>query len=270
MSPSWRERVRIDLAPGSVALTRWSRGIKPRVLQQGSYAAEAPAPDWQAAVDLLDRALTEPRWRKVQADVRLSSHFVRLHLLPWSEALATDAERLAYARMELEAIHGERVAGWTLTIDDAPVGAPAPVCAVDTALLEAVRASCRRAGLTVCSIRPAFAVALQQRRARARHARSGFAYAESGRVTLALYEGHTCRWLTNPRVGAALLETLSAELAQAQALGSVGGGGRLQVVFGDRREGLPQRLGSWDVAVAEPGEPGAGSIPVGALKVAGH
>jgi hypothetical protein len=244
--------------------------LKPRILQQGSYAAEAPSSDWQAAVDLLDRALTEPRWRKVQAEVRLSSHFVRLHLLPWSDALATDQERLAFARMELEAIHGERVAGWTLTIDDAPVGAPAPVCAVDTALLEAVRASCRRAGHTVRSIRPGFAVALEQQRARIRGPRTGFVFAEAGRVTLALYEGQACRWLTNPRVGAALLETLSAELAQAQALGSVGGGGRLQVVFSDRREGLPPSIGSWELAVAEPGEAGGRSFPVGALKVVGH
>lgn len=270
MSLSWRERVRIDLAPDSVALTRWGRVLKPRILQQGSYAVEAPSSDWQAAVDQLDRALTEPRWRKLQADVCLSSHFLRLHLLPWSEALATDQERLAFARLELEAIHGERVAGWTLVLDDAPVGAPAAVCAVDTALLDAVRASCRRASLTVRSMRPGFAAALEAQRGRIRGPRCGFVYAEAGRVTLALYEGDTCRWLANPRVGAALLETLSAELAQAQALGSVGGGGRLQVVFSDRREGLPQSIGSWELAVAEPGEPGGKSFPMGALKVAGH
>lgn len=270
MSPSWRERIQIDLSPDSVMLTRFSRGLKPRILQQGSYALEAPAAGWDASVDLLDRALSEARWRNAPGELRLSSHFLRLHLLPWSAALATDQERLAYARMELEAIHGERVAGWTLTLDDAQVGAPAPVCAVDTALLDALRAACRRAALVVRSIRPNFAAALETQPGRIRAPRYGFAFVEAGRVTLALYEGRTCRWLANPRVGPALSETLAAELRQAEALGSVGGGGRLQVAFALAREGLPARIGNWDIAVAEAGEPGGRDFPVGILRASGR
>lgn len=270
MSPWWRDSVRIDLAPGRVGLTRFGRGFKPRLLEQSNHALEAPSPGWEASRDLLDRALAESRWRKGVAHVRLSSHFLRLHLLPFSAALATDTERLALARMELEAVHGERVHDWTLILDDAPVGAPAPVCAVDSALLEALRAACARAALEVGSMRPAFAVALDQQRGRTRAPRYGFAFAEHGRVTLALYEGPVCRWLSNPRVGSALGETLGAELQQAQMLGGIGEGGRLQVVFADQREGLPARIGGWELAVAEPGEPGARAFAVGALEVAGH
>lgn len=279
MSLWWRERLVIHLAPGSVSLTRWGRGVKPRLKEQHSYALESPAAvpsaaaaagPWQAAIDLLDRALTEARWRRAEAHLHLSSHFLRFALLPFSAALATDRERAAFARLELEAIHGERVAGWTLSLDDAPLGAAAPVCAVDTALLEALRAAGQRAGLTLRAIRPAFAAALQIQRGRDRAPRYGFAFAEAGRVTLALYEGKACHWLTNPRVGTALTETLSAEVTQAQALGALGGGGRLQVVFSDRREALPPRIGAWELAVAEPGEPGARAFPVGALEVARH
>lgn len=270
MSPWWRERVRIDFAPDRVALTRFSRGFKPRLVEQGIHELETLAPGWEAARDLLDRVLVEARWGKAEAHVRLSSHFVRLHLLPFNAALATDDERLAFARMELEAVHGERVHDWTLILDDAPVGAAAPVCAVDSALLEALRASCARAALKVGSMRPAFAVVLDQQRGRMRAPRYGFAFVEHGRVTLALYEGTACRWLTNPRVGSALGEILGAELQQAQMLGGIGGGGRLQVVFANQREGLPARIGGWELAVAEPGEPGARAFPVGALKVAGH
>lgn len=279
MSLSWRERVRIDLAPDRVALTRFSRGFKPRLVEQGihetpSAPANATAP-WQAAVDLLDRALVETRWRKAEAHVRLSSHFLRLHLLPFSAALATDEERLAFARMELEAVHGERVSGWTLIVDDAPAGAATPVCAVDTALLDALRTACTRAALTLGSIRPAFAAALEEQRGRTTPPRYGFAFAEEGRVTLALYESGTCRWLANPRVGAAITETLGAELQQAQVLGGIGGGGRLQVAFAEHRlaggrAGLPQSIGGWDIAVAETDEPGAPAFPMGVLKVARH
>lgn len=270
MSPSWRDNVRIDLAPHRVVLTRFGRGWNPRLLEQGSHALEGPAPGLEAAADLIDRALAEARWRKADAHIRLSSHFLRLHLLPFSEALATDNERLAFARMELEAVHGDRVSNWTLLLDDAPVGAATPVCAVDNALLEALCTTCARAALRVRSIRPAFAVALAEQRGRTRGARYGFAFAEDGRVTLALYEGDTCRWLANPRVGPALSETLASELRQAEALGSVEGGGRLQVVFADQREGLPQRIGGWDIAVPEPGEPAARALSVGALEVAGR
>lgn len=271
MSPSWRDGIRIDLAPGRVELTRFSRGFRPRILEQGIHELEAAGTGWQAATDLLDRVLGEARWRKGQAHIRLSSHLLRLQLLPFNEALASDNERLAFARMELEAIHGERVAGWTLILDDAPVGEATPVCAVDTALLETLRTACARASLKVDSIRPAFAVALEEQRGRTRATRYGFAYAEDGRVALALYEGKSCRWLANPRVGLALSEALAAELHQADALGGMrGSGGRLQVAFARQREGLPQRIGSWDVAVAEPGEPGARAFPLGALKVAGR
>ena len=270
MSPSWRERVPIDLAPGRVVLSRFSRGTKPRLVEQGILEPADADSGWQPALELLDRALAEPRWRKAEACIRLASHCLRLHLLPFSEALATDAERLAFARMELEAVHGERVSDWTLILDDVPGGAATPVCAMDTALLEALRTTCTRATLKVRSIRPAFAVALEEQRGRARPPRYGFAFAEDGRVTLALYEGKHCRWLTNPRVGPALSETLDSELRQAEALGSTGGGGRLQVAFADRREGLPQRIGGWDISVPEPGEPGARAYLVGALKVAGH
>jgi hypothetical protein len=279
VSLSWRDRVRIDLAPDRVALTRFSRGFRPRLVEQGIHEvhaapASATAP-WQAAVDLLDRTLTEARWRKAKVHVRLSSHFLRLHLLPFSAALATDDERLAFARMELEAVHGERVSGWTLILDDAPAGAATPVCAVDTALLDALRTSCTRAALTLGSIRPAFAAALEGQRGRARPPRYGFAFAEDGRVTVALYEGGTCRWLANPRVGAALTETVGAELQQAQVLGGIGGGGRLQVAFAERRsaggrEGLPLRIGGWEVSVAETDEPGAPAFPMGVLEVARH
>jgi len=285
----------IDLAPGRVELRRWSRGIKPRVLEHSGYEVEhaaataaatptattpAAAANWQSALDLLDRALTEARWRQAEAHIRLSSHCLRLHLLPFSAALATDDERLAFARMELEAVHGERVQHWTLILDDAPVGAATPVCAVDSALLEALRTACTRAALTVGSIRPVFAVALEEHKARrrsrpraARAPRYGFAFAEAGRVTLALYEGNICRWLTHPRVGSTLAETLGAELQQAQVLGSVSGAGRLQIAFAEQREGLPPRLSGWDIAVAEAGpsdEAGNRAFPLGTLKVARH
>lgn len=268
MSPSWRERMRIVLAPGGLELTRVRRGLRPRT----AHAAALPVPpattsattpttatptptSWDGALAALDAVLTEPRWRKADAEVLLSGHFVRVHLLPWSASLATDAERLAYARAELEAVHGERVRDWTLVLDDAPVGQAAPVCAIDTALLDALRVKCAVAALKLRSVRPQFAVALEQHRAPLRVRNGGFAFAEAGRLTLALYQAGACRWLANPRVGVALAEALAAEVRQAEALGAVAGNGRLHVAFAGAREALPARIGGWEV-VPLPSAPG--------------
>ena len=87
-----------------------------------------------------------------------------------------------YARAELEAVHGERVRDWTLVLDDAPAGEAAPVCAIDTALLEALRVKCRGGLLKLQSVRPQFAAALEQHRAPLRARHCGFAFAEPGRV----------------------------------------------------------------------------------------
>ncbi len=246
MSPSWRERVRIVLAPGGLELTRVRRGLRPGAAHTASIPVD-PATSWDGALSALDVALTEPRWRKADAEVLLSGHFVRVHLLPWSASLATDAERLAYARAELEAVHGERVRDWTLMLDDAPVGQAAPVCAIDTALLDALRVKCAVAALKLRSVRPQFAVALEPHRAQLRARNGGFAFAEAGRLSLVLYEAGACRWLANPRVGVALAEALAAEVRQAEALGAVAGNGRLHVAFAGAREALPGRIGGWEV-----------------------
>lgn len=257
MSPSWRERVRIVLAPGSVELTRLRRGLRPGVAHKTTVPVESGS-SWEDAMAVLESALTEPRWRKAEAEVLLSSHFVRLHLLPWSESLATDAERLAHARADLEAVHGERVRDWTLVLDDAPVGYAAPLCAIDTALLDAVRTKCQAASLKVQSIRAQFAAALDEHRARLRGRTCGFAFCEAGRLTLALHESGACRWLANPRVGVALSEALAAEIRQAEALGSVSGNGRLHVAFAGARQALPGRIAGWEVVA-----PDAATSPVG-------
>lgn len=250
MSPSWRERVRIVLAPGSVELTRFRRGFRPRVGYTTTVTVDSGS-SWEDAMAVLESALAEPRWRKAEAEVLLSSHLVRLHLLPWSESLATDAERLAHARAELEAVHGERVRDWTLALDDAPVGQAAPLCAIDTALLDTVRAKCQAASLAVHSVRPQFVAALDEHRARLRARTCGFAFCEAGRLTLALYESGACRWLANPRVGVALSEALAAEIRQAEALGSVGGNGRLHVAFAGARQALPGRIAGWEVVAPD-------------------
>ncbi len=266
MSPSWRDRVLIGLAPGRVELTRFARGLRPGAIRTASVPVETAGAGWENCLAALERSLAEPHWRGADAEVTLSSHFLRLHLLPWSEALATDDERLAYARVELEAIHGERVAGWTLRLDDAPVGTASPLCAVDTALLEGIRGACARAALKLRGVSPGFVRVFNRQRLLMRGRAGAFAFAEPGRVTVALLQDGACRWFANPRVGVALSEALAGEIRQAEALGAISVHGQLRVAFAGPREALPGRIGVWEVVPIATDPVAVPATDIGALR----
>jgi hypothetical protein len=71
----------------------------------------------------------------------LSNHFVRYAVLPWSDGLSTPAEEEAYLRHHFAKIHGERAKAWSLRASEAPRGALRLASAIDTALVEALKAA---------------------------------------------------------------------------------------------------------------------------------
>lgn len=246
MSPWWRERVRIVLAPSGAELTRFGRGFRPAPIASGLVAAEAG----ESAADLFARAVADSRWHRADAQVVLSGHLVRYQMLPFSAALATDVDRIAYARLEFAAVHGEKAQGWELALADAPAGEPAPVCAIDAALVASIKAACTGATLALTSVTPRFVVAFDRVRQHIGRGPGGFALVEPARLTLGLFDQGRWRALSNPRFEGPVAAALAAELTQALALGTVGGeGARLHVVFAGARETLPSKLGGWDVMV---------------------
>ena len=140
MSPWRRERLLVGLSPERMRLQRVGGG---RVADD-DHALDRPvepvgAEPWRGAVDALARALTEAGGAGVC--VRLSGHFVRWLLLAPSEDLTGDAQWQAYARIETQAIHGERAGDWALRVGEPQPGEPVPACAIDQALVEAVQAA---------------------------------------------------------------------------------------------------------------------------------
>lgn len=233
------------LAPSGVELARYGRGLRPALIAAGSVAAEAGEGPGEA----LARALADTRWHRADAQVLLSGHLVRYQMLPWSAALATDADRLAYARLEFVAIHGDKAQSWDLALADAPVGEPAPVCAVDAALVASLKATCTSAALKLSSITPRFVAEFDRVRQHVAKGPGGFVLVESGRLTLGLFDNGRWRALSNPRFDGPVGAALAAELTQAQALGAGGDAARVHIVFAGIAEPLPSKLAGWDVMV---------------------
>jgi hypothetical protein len=255
VSPWWRDALHVRLAPHGLRIERRRRGLRPTVgeaFDEPVTPASGEAPPWQAAADALERCLQAPRFRGADLHVDLGAAFSRWLLLPWSAALATDVERLAYARLEFEAVHGERVRGWRLRLGDGRPGEPAPVCAIDDALGDRLDGIAVAAGARLVAVRPAFGAALDRHRRVLSAPGAAFALVEPGRCTIAAFEAGRWRHLESGRWQGRMADALAARLARIDALGICPGTPRrVHVLFDDLPEALPARLGDWDVVPVE-------------------
>jgi hypothetical protein len=136
-----RERLLVSLAPGEVALVRVQGRLRPRIADKAILACDPQfgAEPWQGAVAALEGAAKALHARPLEVTVVLSNHFVRYATLPWSDALDSAEEELAYAQHGFTRIYGERAKAWTLRVTDAPAGAPRLASAIDAALIDALR-----------------------------------------------------------------------------------------------------------------------------------
>jgi len=136
-----RERLLVSLAPSEVALVRVEGRLRPHIAEKSILSCDPQygAEPWQGAAAALESAAKALRVRPLDVTVVLSNHFVRYAALPWSDALDSAEEDLAYAQHGFTRIYGERAKGWTLRVAEAPAGAPRLASAVDSALIEALR-----------------------------------------------------------------------------------------------------------------------------------
>jgi hypothetical protein len=197
--------------------------------------------------------------------VLVSEHWVRWQLVPFSDALVREAERESYARMEFEAVHGERARGWQVSVAAPRAGEAVPACAVDAALPEAVRATCEGAGAKLASFTSRFAHACDRHRQRVGAGPGALAFVEPGRCTLGVFEDGAWRAIASPRVNGDAAAVLAGELAAALAGGVVAEPGTLHVAFAAGRRAMPAELAGWRVDVldepAVPFAPASSSAP---------
>jgi len=186
VSPLWRDEIGIYLAPHKLALTRLSRGVKPKPVGEAGWVNEVEGDShWSAALQGLDALLTQPEWQRANVRVVVADHWVRYACVPYSAALSGEAERVAHARHVLTGIYGEVVSQWTITLSDARPGRALVACALPAALVEDLHGVLARHALPLKSLQPQLISAYNHWRAKLPDGGAWFVSIEQGTLAAA-------------------------------------------------------------------------------------
>jgi len=186
------DRILIALAPDSLALLRVSSG---RVSEKRTIACDpaAGSQPWQGAVAALEQVAGETRHANAKVTVVLSNHFARFILVPWSEGLKNAEEETAFVRYCFAKVHGERSKEWDLRLSPTPTGSARIASAIDSSLVQAVRAAFPAAARAkLVSVQPYLMSAFNRWRKDIKGERAWFLLVEPQRACVARLEGG--RW----------------------------------------------------------------------------
>lgn len=156
-------------------------------------ASEAPA--WQAWVLPLTSWLQEHAEASFELSVFLSDRFVRYQHLPWHDGINGERERQALASHRFRQVYGEVAGQWELALTDDMPGNASMVCAIDHALLEALRGIGTNAHLI--SVQPLFVAAYNRALQKCKGHQFWFVHVEPGRVCMALLKSGQSKAVRN-------------------------------------------------------------------------
>ena len=198
----FNDRVLIALAPDSLALLRISGGVHPRVSAKSTIACDPGlgTSPWQGAVAALGQLPEETTNANSEITVVLSNHFARFILVPWSQGLGNAEEETAFVRYCFAKVHGERSKAWDVRLSPAPTGSTRIASAVDSSLVQAVRAAFPAgARAKLVSVQPYLMSAFNRWRKHVEGERAWFLLVEPQRACLAYLEGGLWSAVRNTR-----------------------------------------------------------------------
>jgi hypothetical protein len=211
-----RDELSIVLAPGRVALLRAERALTLRGYQrrigaremiacESEAAAAAEFPEsgempWSRAIASLEAALPAIAQSRMDVNVILSNHFMHYALVPWFDDL-TDEEELALARHCFDEMFGGAAESLSVRVSPGRAGVAALASAVDTRLLEDLRALLDRTNLELKSIQPHLMVAYNSCRDRLAGCNAWVALMERRSLCLAALQGGELAWVRKLRIG---------------------------------------------------------------------
>jgi len=184
VSPSWRDRLLIGLAPDRVAALHLRRGLRPALAADmvRDCAVAGAAQPWAGALEALESLLAELPVAG-EARVVLSNHFVRYGKVPWTEGVFAAADRKAMAAGCFRAVYGEMADGWQVAVEPPRFGCDGLAAAADRALVDALRACLAGRRLKLTVLRPHLTAAFDRCRPRLESGDGGFVLVEPGCVT---------------------------------------------------------------------------------------
>ncbi|MDP1524969.1 MAG: hypothetical protein Q8M20_04115 [Rhodocyclaceae bacterium] len=187
MSPLWRERVVVGLAPERLSALLLGRGWRPRLLDRHALPLlEQDAGEWKKGLEALATLLDEPGWHGRDIAIVLSGHYVRHAIFPASSGLS-GKERQSLAEVVFRDTFGDLAREWELRISPAGKGLQTLACGVPRALLEALQTVCAGRG-RLLSLRPGLMPVFNQIRRDIGQSVGCLAMVEMGRTTLAFFE----------------------------------------------------------------------------------
>jgi hypothetical protein len=174
----------------------------PERLQIRLSPTEISLGDRKIPCDASLQALQALELRRASVSVILSNAFVRYALVPWSDALSGQAEEAVYVRHHFLRVHGERAKGWTFRASPAPARAPRLCSAIDTSLLEQIKACFKRQRALLTSIQPALMAVFNRCRGEIPAGGAWLALVEPDRACIGLHAKGNWQAVSNGKMSA--------------------------------------------------------------------
>lgn len=185
MSPLWRDRLIVGLAPERLTAVRLGKGLHPRPIRQCEVRLDADSTTpWRPGLAAFQDLVRDPQWQTASVDFVLSSHFVRYAVIPGDPNAQTADERAALGAIVFRKTFGNLCQDWRITLSETPKGLSTLGAATPSGLLEDLRASVGK-GCRIHSVRPDLMEAFNRIGERLKDSPATFALVESGRATIA-------------------------------------------------------------------------------------
>lgn len=177
----------------------------------------APVADdelWRPAVTALAQRLAEHVGKKPTLHIVLSGRFVRWQLLPWRPELTRAHEVSTYAALRFRETFGKVAEGWQVLHASQALGKTVPACAVDAALIAALRSTCEAAGARLAAVTPYYASVFDRWRNALGKKTVWFGLIEPDCISLGLLQAGSWMGLHTQRLDGDWREVLPGMLAQ--------------------------------------------------------
>jgi len=131
------------------------RGLRPLSLAESNRAViNGESQQWEAALETLAACLEETTWHRAAGRLIVADHWARYAIVPWSDELTDQDERIQHARYCLAKTYGDVVSQWTVTLNESAPGVEQVACAIPSALLARIHDLTEARGLRVKSVQP--------------------------------------------------------------------------------------------------------------------
>jgi hypothetical protein len=244
VSRSWHDRLLLALTPHQLVWAHWQGGWGKRKVAKGRRDYPPAMPAATGAVATLQQMLAEHGLRQARGFVVLSNHFVRYQMLPWTDAIVSEAELIAYSRQRFIEVHGEAARDWAVCVDRPVYGRPLLSSAIDGGLLESLQACCDRNGLRLVSVTPHLAILINTMRSLLREGSAWFVLREADKLILLLARAGVWEAIATRRATAHLSEEIPTLLERTSRLQGLVKPPRRVYLWGVE-EGMLEETGSW-------------------------